>query len=140
MKQLIIDRSQWRTGGDKWNWTHGETKLLNEKGNMCCLGFYCLQLGEISKNQILGISLPEDLNNVNVYDDAMLHLVYKNDLRNTHFTEEAIDINDAEELTNEEREKEIIKHFKQIDVEVVFTNDYNDTGNIDRVEEKHAVV
>lgn len=125
MKQLIIDRSKWRTGGIAYDETHGNTQLLNEQGYMCCLGFYCLQLGEVSKNEILGIGLPEDLNNVNVYDDAMLHLVNEDDLRNTHFTHRAIDINDSEELTNEERENNIQEHFKQIDVEVMFTNDYN---------------
>lgn len=124
MKQLIIDRSKWRTGGIAYDETHGDTSLLNEKGNMCCLGFYCLQIGEISKNEILEIALPEDLNNVNVYDDAMLHLVNQDNLRNTLFTTKAIDINDAEELTNEEREKNIQEHFKQIDVDVVFINDY----------------
>lgn len=124
MKTLTIDRSKWRTGGIAYDETHGSTQLLNEKGYMCCLGFYCLQLGEVSKNEILGIALPEELNNVNVYDDAMLHLVHENDLRNTHFTEEAINMNDSEELTNEEREKNIQEHFKRIDVDVVFTGEY----------------
>ena len=125
MKQLIIDRSKWRTGGIAYDETHGDTHLLNEKGNMCCLGFYCVQLVGINKRDIYEIAQPEDLNDVNVYDDAMLHLVNEDNLRNTHFTEKAIDINDSEELTNEEREKNIQEHFKQIDVEVMFTNDYN---------------
>jgi len=125
MKQLTIDRSKWRTGGADFDETHGYTHLLNEKGNMCCLGFYCLQIGEISKNEILGIGLPEDLNDINIYDDDMLHLVNEDNLRNTIFTTKAIEINDAKLLTNEQREKAIQEHFNQIDVEVVFTNDYN---------------
>jgi len=125
MKQLIIDRSKWRTGGDDFDETHGETHLLNHRGNMCCLGFYCLQIGEISKNEILGIGLPEDLNVVDVYNDAMLKLVHKVNLRNTDFTSRAISINDAKVLSNEQREKEIIEHFKQIDVDVIFTGEYN---------------
>lgn len=124
MKQLIIDRSKWRTGGRKYDASHGKTLLLNEEGNMCCLGFYCLQLGKLDENEIIDIGLPEDLVRGDLNAD-MLHLVHENDLRNTIFTTKAIEINDAKLLTNEQREKAIQEHFKQIDLEVVFTNDYN---------------
>ena len=126
MKQLIIDRSKWRTGGADFNETHGDTNLLNGKGNMCCLGFYCLQLGEMNEYEILGIGLPEDLDfHKDDIGDNMFHLIHEDNFRNTVFTSEAIDINDAKLLTNEQREKAIEEHFKKIDVEVVFTNDYN---------------
>jgi hypothetical protein len=71
-----------------------------------------------------------------VYDEDGENAV----ILNTLFSDEAIEINDDGNIDSYTREQKLIEHFKQIDVEVVFTNDYNDTGNIDRVEEKHAVV
>jgi hypothetical protein len=149
MKQLVIDRSQWRTGGRKYDVSHGKTLLLNEQGNMCCLGFYCLQLGELTENEIkhkgdfASFDVDESLlKNKNmkkvafVYDEDGENAV----ILNTLFSDEAIEINDDGNIDSYTREQKLIEHFKQIDVEVVFTNDYNDTGNIDRVEEKHAVV
>ena len=126
MKQLIIDRSKWRTGGSAYDETHGYTQLLNEKGNMCCLGFYCLQIGGIHKKDIYENAQPDELNSAAIiHNDEMLHLVVDEEhLMNSYFTSRAIVINDDEELTNEEREIFIQEHFKQIDVEVVFTNDY----------------
>ena len=53
-KKLIIDRSKWRTG------THGygPTKLLNDEGYMCCLGFACKVEG-LENNQICGTARPD---------------------------------------------------------------------------------
>jgi hypothetical protein len=126
MKQLIIDRSRWRTGGANYNETHGSTYLLNSKGYMCCLGFYCLQLGELTENEIRGIGFPEDIRSDNL-NDNMFHLIRKDNIiyGDTWFTTTAANINDDSTLDNAEREENIIEHFKQIDVDVIFTGEYN---------------
>ena len=139
MKQLIIDRSQWRTGGDKWNWTHGETKLLNSIGYMCCLGFYCLQLGELTENEIKhkgdfgdfdsdeSLFTNSNMNKVAfVYDEDSEY----RSIMNTEFSEGAIEINDNQSINNYTREQKLIEHFKTIDVDVTFINEYNyETAN-----------
>lgn len=43
---LTIDRKRWARGGKK-----GEAALLNDEGNMCCLGFACKKLG-VSEEQL----------------------------------------------------------------------------------------
>jgi hypothetical protein len=43
---LTIDRSKWRRGGgSEINHPDGPTRLLNERGKMCCLGFDALACG-----------------------------------------------------------------------------------------------
>jgi hypothetical protein len=135
MKTLTIDRSKWRTGGDDFIEPQkdlGRTMLLNDKGQMCCLGFYSKQLGGLSDEEILNIDAPSTLAERCGYgrmNGDMLRLV-KNDFcgefktENTSFAEEAIAINDNERIENDVREIEIIQHFKRIGVDVVFTGEY----------------
>jgi hypothetical protein len=52
---LTIDRNKWARGG-----YNGEAALLNDDGNMCCLGFACRASGLAAKT-IKGIGLPGDL-------------------------------------------------------------------------------
>jgi hypothetical protein len=134
MKTLTIDRSKWRTGGDDLieprETMMARTMLLNEKGQMCCLGFYSKQLGGLSDEEILNIDAPNTLAERCGYDrmnDDMMRLVkkgYEFGVEHTSFTIEAITINDNERIENDEREEEIIQHFKRIDVDVVFTGEY----------------
>jgi hypothetical protein len=119
MKQLVIDRSKWRNGGNEYDKHYGDTQLLNEQGFMCCLGFYCLQIGGKTPYEIIGIPQPEDVD----LHDGLGYLT--NDLgRNTCFTDDAIKINDNECIDNDMREHQIKEHFKMIDVEVTFMGDY----------------
>ena len=150
MKQLIIDRSKWRTGGHKYNESHGKTLLLNTQGNMCCLGFYCLQLGELTENEIKNkgdfTSFDPDellLTNENIQNVAFVYDEDGDDtkrINNTLFSDEAIEINDDRNIDNYTREQKLIEHFKKIDVDVTFINDYNDTGKNNGAEEKHEMV
>lgn len=120
MKPLIIDRSKWRTGGNKLNEQYGDTKLLNDKGFMCCLGFYCLQIGNKKTQDIEDIALPENLDNY----DGIEALINNKTYYNSDFTETAIRINDSTETDNDLREHKIIEHFKEINVSVNFVGEY----------------
>ena len=132
MKQLIIDRSKWRTGGEGYRHTGiGDTQLLNDDGYMCCLGFYCLQAG-VPQDKILNVGEPDDIVNVREFydksEDFAFLLVdrdYDDDsMINTDFTRTAIRINDKESITPDEREKMIKDHFKYMGIEVVYEGQY----------------
>ncbi len=104
MREIIIDRSKWRTA------THGEgrTQLLNEEGYKCCLGFICQQ---VSRRKISENSYPCQI------DRPVKGLSYKsnafNKILDTELTSEAIAINDNEEINNKEREKQLKELFKK---------------------------
>ena len=44
-KEFTIVRSKWAHGGTQNERILGPTNLLNDKGNMCCLGFYAEACG-----------------------------------------------------------------------------------------------
>ena len=114
---LIINRAKWRTGGtEDDNTGEGYTALLNKEGYMCCLGFRCEQMG-IPKENLLGISSPEDLSD----DWDIPDLV--NDCYDSSFSEKAMKINDNYSDRNI-REKEITEHFATIGITVEFTGKY----------------
>lgn len=139
MKQLVIDRSKWRTGGNKWNGSHGTTALLNSIGYMCCLGFYCLQLGDLTEDKIKrkgdfgDFGSDESLfKNKNIEKVAFVYDENSEDatIMNTDFSDEAIEINDDGNIDSYTREQKLIEHFKTIDVDVTFINEYNyETAN-----------
>ena len=54
---LTIERDKWVRGG-----TNEKSELLNSRGNMCCLGFYCRTLGFKAKT-ILDLATPGEVAN-----------------------------------------------------------------------------
>lgn len=125
MKELIIDRRTWRSGGDTQNTPHatgkGQTLLRNEFNYMCCLGFMCHQLG-VPKKDLLDMGQPSSL--AGKY--KLPGLLKKKDGKpiQTNLTKEAIKINDLESLTRKEREKRLTELFKKKGIEVIFKNYY----------------
>lgn len=120
MKQLIIDRSKWRTGGRPYSDKLGPTQLLNREGYMCCLGFYCIQLGNKKEEEILGVTAP-----YGVEDTTGLEFLVNRTLDiNSKFSCEAIEQNDNDLILDKEREERIKELFKRIDVEVTFINEH----------------
>ena len=95
-------------------------------GYSCCLGFYCRKIGGIRNNVLLNVAAPD---NLNIKDFTKIELLVSRDSRDevydgSVFSQEAIDINDDDSLSNEEREADIIEHFKKVDIEVIFKNKY----------------
>lgn len=132
MEKFIIDRSIWRTGGEekKNNSVYtgkGPTQLLNSDGFMCCLGMMCEQMG-VPRNHLFDISLPEDVLGLAKFESINNFLVYKSDVReeysNTLFACVAMNINDDEYITSEEREAKLKEHFATKGIEIEFINDY----------------
>lgn len=121
MKKFVIDRSKWRTGDDSINRTgKGKTQLLNEQKYMCCLGMYCEQLG-IDRQKLVFVGSPEALE----IDIPLLTYKSEGEYRNTLFALAAIEINDDEAESNEERERMIAEHFATEGIEIEFINQYN---------------
>ena len=113
MKDLVIDRKKW-VRGDKG----GETGLLNEGGNMCCLGFGALQCGGFSSGDIEGEGGPGCLSR----RWTKFSCRRGGELYNTILSENLVLVNDTETISEEHREKQITSLFKQADINVTFIN------------------
>jgi hypothetical protein len=143
VKEFTIKRSKWARGG-----INGKSALLNNQGNMCCLGHYAKACG-FSNNDIDSLSGPVDLyrdkscsigkawsanyigNNLEIIawktkllenDVSLDGVIYKLNSGNAW---DLMEINDRDrcEFDNEsDREKELIKRFKKIGIKVKFVD------------------
>lgn len=116
MKKLIIDRNFWRRnllGADI-----EESALLIED-QLCCLGFYCRDIGKIPEKDLMCRGFPSDIG-INIFRDvAMEELQYSLEKYLTA-------INDRNEtyrfISNGEQERLIAEGFKIVNIEVEFIN------------------
>jgi hypothetical protein len=117
MKRLVIERSRWARRNEKREIVTGSSKLLNANGGMCCLGFWCLQLGGLSEDDILEWGQPSDLN----VDDLSNIPCGATDLENALIT-----VNDRTHewmrMSDAEQEEEIRRLFAIAEVEAVFVD------------------
>lgn len=116
MKKLIIDRTKWARRKQDMSQPYGVSKLLNETGGMCCLGFDVLNNGA-STREVLGNYTPNKTNKLERFcslNDADINC--------------AVDFNDrisasiCDKLTDQEQEDKIKKIFLRNKVEVEFIN------------------
>lgn len=133
MQQLIIDRSKWRFGGDgqlSKLQKFGRTRLLNDAGYKCCLGFACEQLYDWSEKEIKDEGDPTELYTVCSVeadlDDTIFPLSVKlAESEASVFENAAIEINDDFKPVNpSERETKLIELFAQVDVALSFVGEY----------------
>ena len=120
MKTIVIDRSKWiRALPNKEGGFFGETELLNEHGNMCCLGFICNQTGT-SRDKLLGLASPGHV--VLDYGKGKVPsvLINKDEDResvaagfdlDSKLSEEAMSINDAHGTSNRTKEAQLKRLF-----------------------------
>jgi hypothetical protein len=132
MKQLIIDRSKWRTGNDGEHQTgEGDTRLINTQGYMCCLGFYLKNVAKLNKKILVELATPAYLDGLKkIYDkndDVKLLLTKLNDSHylNNDFCQSAMHVNDDVNLPSDEREETLKTMFLEKGVEVLFINEYH---------------
>lgn len=114
------------------------SRLQNEEGQRCCLGFLAVACGYEPK-QIIGISSPAGVNTAEektLFPEEVCVGSYL--LHNTNWTYNAMAVNDAseerlfgiaqalaldvEEESPDLREKMLIKLFEQIDIELSFVD------------------
>jgi hypothetical protein len=127
-KTLILDESIWRCGDNGYiNYNDendvrdvkrgdGDTLLKNDKGFLCCLGQFSVQLDKSTKDDILGEGTPEDLNKVIPLLTKKVH----GKIENTSISDTAININDSTTLTIPEKVRKLKSLFKRRGVKIVF--------------------
>lgn len=125
--KFVVDRSTWRFGGSNYLHELGETRLLGNKGFMCCLGHCLINLG-IKKEDIDSLSKPDELDILaepfNHLDTNILRK--KPAISNTELSIRAMSINDNLYFNNEHREKQLIELFKEYGHELSFTGEYGE--------------
>ena len=119
MQQFVIDRSKWRTGGGSFDHKYGRTYLLNSKGFMCCLGFFCNQIENRATNEIMYTPDPAQFD-----DNIRGSNLIGEDGHNKPWVESAMEINDDDGLSKETREERIHNLFKDNGYDVKFINEY----------------
>lgn len=128
LKVLRIDRAKWRTGSESKNTTgKGDTQLLNDKGYMCCLGFYCNQTG-IPKTKLLDVPTPDGISIVGATLDVPL--LTENGVE-TKTCSKAMSINDKGNIAAQKREDMLKELFKDVGVKVVITGKYKNNPIVD---------
>jgi len=134
MRKLTVDREHWCRGE-----LGGESGLLNDHGNKCCLGFLALDLG-FTEHEIQGVGDMSDFDwsKTSVQEalarvDDNLHPIgtintqaddYGGDymaIDVSDFHQAAIKVNDNLKIKEATREEQLIELFGNHDVELSFT-------------------
>jgi len=115
--KLTIKRSRWARGEGEIN------SLLNSQtGRMCCLGFFCLEVGCIAED-ITDEASPGELAEIipllTLYDTFGESEQYVVD---STFTNKAIQINDDKTLLESTREANLINLFKEHGIELTIVD------------------
>lgn len=115
--KIVIDRSKWRTGDISDNATGKgrNTRLLNEEGYKCCLGFMTQQ---ITKKKISDVAYPGNCD----FSVPCLNTKYclTSRYKNTELSSAAMDINDSHVTTLKEKEVALKELFKNTPISITF--------------------
>jgi hypothetical protein len=108
MNILTIDRSKWRRGGSMDYELRGPTRLLNEKGYMCCLGFDALACG-LTPDDIRNAIDPETMHTRFANEGKVLPVGYaekrvRDDGRLSLAAGSAVRANDDDLISEDQRE------------------------------------
>ena len=124
-KKITIDRATWRCGYKSLVPTNkngiGETVLCNDQGFKCCLGFACQQLTGVSDETLLYKPSPEHLR---MEIPGFTSLQGAARPLDTQLSDDAIDINDSERTTREQKEIALTERFAQDGFTLEFTGEY----------------
>ena len=125
---IVIDRSKWRTGGNKKHQTgEGVTKLHNMFGFMCCLGFACNQAG-VPTYEIGECLYPRNIVGWSHSDKHLKALVdaglLNSNREQTEFADRAAGINDNETTTVQTKERKLTELCKKHGHTIEFVGEY----------------
>lgn len=133
--RVVIDRAKHLNGAILKRHPKLDSFLLSSqpltKGMMCCLGFACLAAG-VPKENLEDVSMPDsDVCNMTPETASILHkfgLLGKPVEDLSHMASDAAytlaSYNDNRDISNETREKAIIKRGKLLGIDFVFTGKY----------------
>lgn len=123
MKQIILDYSKWRCGGDDTDMPNvlgkGETALLNNEGFMCCLSQQIRQEIEIDESLILDAGTPSWLRKE---IPILTKTLNSGSILNSDFSHRAMSINDDQYTTPSEKIAKLTTLFAEHDRELVVIN------------------
>jgi hypothetical protein len=119
LDKLTVVRSRW-TGRDGYTESDG---LLTKDGDMCCLGFYCKAQG-IPDDILLLRDMPSHVYSVNAYDPLLAVITAHSSsmLNNTSFAGDAAQINDNRDVSQTEKEADLIDLFIEAGIELEFVD------------------
>lgn len=138
--KFSVQRAKWRCGGPNGSTAHGrgDTRLVNRENYQCCLGFVCEQLG-IPHDELVNRLSPAAL----IFDfdckDAFVtfHDILRRELRydenggrNSRLCRRAVEINDGDTDTREERERKLTALFAEYGHELVFEGEYESAPEV----------
>lgn len=131
MREVVIDRSKWRSGGAGSSASGtGLTKLLNGDGYMCCLGFACGQLAGVSQKDLLDTPTPSMLHRpIETFNQEVENFDPDRDpykFKNTPFSRDAVHINDDTVTSRADKEQALAELFAANDIKLTFTGEYED--------------
>lgn len=106
MKKFTVRRSKWLRGGDN-------ACLLDDNGNMCCLGFGVNQICRVPKKDLLHELRPYFVLD---RDTPFTH----SEGEDRHFIDKVVEINDSRDISDSVREKRLTKLFKENGIKVTF--------------------
>ena len=113
MKQLVIVRDKWLRGDDP---DLPPSELLNDEGEMCCLGFYLRQCGmpqKVLRNQASPFDVKDTI-------PKQARWLLNEEGQNSASCNSLISINDVGTKNDKKRERKIKKRFGKHNVEVKF--------------------
>ena len=124
--KVTIDRSKWRTGDEGPHATgKGETKLRNDQGYKCCLGFICrtiqprTKITNCSYPYTTGVAVPL-LTKPKPYYKG---LEYEYAFQHSDLSREAAAINDKDGTTLRQKEKALKALFKDTPIALEFVGE-----------------
>ena len=110
--KFIIKRSNWLRGKGSFR-----SRLLNDYGEMCCLGFLGKACG-MSKRTLYGQTCPIMVDEFGVrYPEKIINAKTKS---NTKACKRLMVTNDSERIKDSDREKSLKRQFKRIGITVKF--------------------
>ena len=124
MTKFTVDRQTWLRG-------RGQGTLRSESGEMCCLGFFCNQIGGVSLKSLMRFTYPASLVNANRLTDEEKKKIGVLLEDNTGYAGYAFDsllgtnaarINDNINIDDGERESQLTALFAEEGFEVEFVN------------------
>ena len=122
-RKIRIKRSKWLRGDPSDHFKDDQksyitTYMCDRDGRMCCLGFAANQISGIAKKEMVELSEPADV----YIRQSFLTNTIDGVAFNSRLAVLAIEINDAQNITEEQRETELTKLFKKNGIELEFVD------------------
>lgn len=129
MKKLVINRKEWLPHEIVSEYKKDSCLYSSSLERYCCLGLVCRDLANIPKRNMEYAVMPASLSLKEMNKLIKLELVVKDNklhdggFYNTDTAKQLAMVNDARDITLDQREKEIIVLFSTIDIECEFVGE-----------------